>query len=158
MPALRRELDSLLAQGINEEVHHAPSNCCSAKKEHNGHLNVHRPPKTTKVNKYVIRPTNPQLTAWEIIRDIPKGTKHYAVFDALKGYHQIELDEESRALTTFMTPFGRFLYIRLPFGLSCGDVFILAYGNAIDASIDGRRATEDTLIRGDTEEELLENT
>jgi len=99
------------------------------------------------------------LTAWEIIRDIPKGTKHYAVFYALKGYHQIELDEESRALTTFMTPFGRFRYIRLPFGLSsAGDVFTLAYGNAIDASVDGCRATEDTLLRGDTEEELLENT
>ena len=60
----------------------------------------------TKLNRYVQRPVNPQLTQWEVIRNIPKGTKHYAVFNALKGFHQIDLDEESRALTTFMTPFG----------------------------------------------------
>jgi len=99
------------------------------------------------------------LTPWEVIRNIPKGTKHYAVFDALKGYHQIDLDEESRALTTFMTPFGRFRYCRLPFGLSsAGDVFTLKYGNAVDDAVDGRRATEDTLLRGATLQDLVENT
>jgi hypothetical protein len=113
----------------------------------------------TKLNRFVRRPTNPQLTPWEVVRNIPKGTKHYAVFDALKGYHQIELDEESRALTSFMTPFGRMRYCRLPMGLSsAGDVFTLSYGNAVDEAVDGRRATEDTLLRGASTQELVENT
>ncbi|MGV0982894.1 MAG: reverse transcriptase family protein, partial [Polynucleobacter sp.] len=109
--------------------------------------------------KFVKRPVNPQPTPWEVVRTIPKGTTHYAVFDALKGYHQIELDEESRALTSFMTPFGRYRYVRLPMGYApAGDVFTLRYGNAVDIAVDGRRATEDTLLRGQTFKELIENT
>ena len=58
-----------------------------------------------------------------------------------------------------MTPFGRFRYLRLAFGLnSAGDVFTLRYGNAIDKATDGLRATEDTLIRGSTSNELIANT
>ena len=112
----------------------------------------------TKLNKYVKRPVNPQPTPFEVVRKLPKGKKHLAVFDALKGYHQIELDDESRALTTFLTPFGRYRYKRLPFGESdAGDVFTLRYGLAVDSSTEGRRTTEDTLLMGDTESELLHN-
>jgi hypothetical protein len=93
------------------------------------------------------------------VRKIPRGTKHFAVFNALKGYHQVELDEESRALTTFMTPFGRYRYLRLPFGLnSAGEEFMLWYGRAVDDSVQGRRITEDTVLLGQTTHELLENT
>ena len=87
------------------------------------------------------------MTPWE-------GTEHYAVFDALKfdalkGYHQIKLDEESRVLTTFMTPLGRFCYIRLPFGLrSAGNVFTLAYGNAVDESIGWKKSYKRYFFEG----------
>ncbi len=91
----------------------------------------------TKLNRYVQRPVNPQFTPWEVIHNIPRGTKNYAVFDALKGYHQIDLDEVSRALKTFMTPFGQYRYCRLPFGLSRRCVYTLRYGNAVDNTIDG---------------------
>ena len=112
-----------------------------------------------RLNEHVKRPINPQPTPWETIRNLPKGITHYAVFDALKGYHQIELDEESQKLTAFMTPFGRYVFKRLPMGLSsAGDVFTLVYGNATDEATNGLRATEDTLIRGATTQELLENT
>ena len=160
MPALKKEIENLLAQGIIEEVSGAtpwlhPIVVVSKKNTTDIRMCVD----LTKLNRYVRRPTNPQLTPWEVIRNIPKGTKHYAVFDALKGYHQVELDEESRALTTFMTPFGRYRYRRMPMGLSsAGDVFTLKYGNAVDQAVDGRRATEDTLLRGATTQELYENT
>ena len=36
----------------------------------------------------------------------------------MKGYHQCPLDEESQQLTTFITPFGRFKYLRAPYGIS----------------------------------------
>ena len=36
--------------------------------------------------------------------------KFFTVIDALKGYRQVQLDEESAALTTLSTPFGRFQY------------------------------------------------
>jgi hypothetical protein len=69
-----------------------------------------------------------------------------------KGYHQIQLDKESQNLTAFMTPFGRYIYLRLS---SMSDVFTLKYGNAIDDATDGKRVTEDTLICGSNIAELL---
>ena len=41
--------------------------------------------------------------------------RYFTTFDAGKGYRQIELHEESKLLTTFITPFGRFYYNRAPF-------------------------------------------
>jgi len=36
----------------------------------------------------------------------------------MKGYHQVALDKESQLLTTFITPFGQFKYLRAPYGIS----------------------------------------
>ena len=43
--------------------------------------------------------------------------KCFTVFDALKGYHQCPLDAASQKLTTFITPFGRYMYLRAPYGI-----------------------------------------
>jgi hypothetical protein len=45
------------------------------------------------------------------------GATHFSVVDARSGYWMIGLDEESSLLTTFSTPYGRFKFNRLPFGL-----------------------------------------
>ena len=48
----------------------------------------------------------------------------FTMFDGLKGYHMVRLDEESMELTTFSTPFGLFQYTRLPMGIChSGDSF-----------------------------------
>ena len=47
-----------------------------------------------------------------------RGSKIFSKLDAVSGFNQIPLDEESRLLTTFITPFGRFCFKRLPFGIS----------------------------------------
>ena len=41
----------------------------------------------------------------------------FSKMDAKAGYWSIHLDEASQELTTFRTPFGRYCYKRLPFGL-----------------------------------------
>ena len=44
--------------------------------------------------------------------------------DAKNGYWSVHLDDESSKLTTFNTPFGRYRFLRLPFGLVVSqDVF-----------------------------------
>ena len=40
------------------------------------------------------------------------------------GYWQVELDEQSSLLCTFNTPFGRYCFTRMPFGLkSASEIF-----------------------------------
>ena len=158
--ALKRTIQQLVDQDIIEQVE-GPSDWLHpivivAKK---GTAEIRLCVDFTRLNKWIRRPVNPQPTPWETVRTLPSGRTHFAVFDALKGYHQIELDEKSRALTTFLTPFGRYRYKRLPFGESdSGDVFTLRYGLAVDNSTEGRRATEDTLLIGDSDAELERNT
>lgn len=52
------------------------------------------------------------------------GAKYFSTLDTRNGYYQIKLDEESSKLCTFATPFGRFKFLRLPFGItSASEVF-----------------------------------
>ena len=46
-----------------------------------------------------------------------KDAKHFGTCDARCGYWTIKLDKESAKLTTFNTAFGRYKFLRLPFGL-----------------------------------------
>ena len=46
------------------------------------------------------------------------GAKNFSLLDANSGFFQIRLDEESQDLTTFITPFGRYQYLRCLMGIS----------------------------------------
>ena len=51
-------------------------------------------------------------------------SKYFSLLDAKPGYWHVPLDRESSLLTTFNTPWGKYLWLRLPFGLRVsGDVF-----------------------------------
>ena len=71
------------------------------------------------LNRYVKRERYQSPTPAEAIADISAcQAKFFTVLDAMKGYHQCPLDQESQLLTTFITPFGRFKYMRAPYGIS----------------------------------------
>ena len=72
----------------------------------------------TKLNKFVHRPIHPFPSTHDIMQSIPHGQKLFAKLDAVHGYFQLALDEESSFLTTFLLPQGRFRYLRAPMGLN----------------------------------------
>ena len=117
---LKQEIDLLVDQGIITPVT-VPTDWCAP---------IVVAPKTgtdricmcvdlSKLNKFVRRERYPSLTPARAVTDIQQSkAKCFTVFDALKGYHQFPLDEESQKLTTFITPFDRFMYLRAPYGIS----------------------------------------
>ncbi|KAK3775653.1 hypothetical protein RRG08_049834 [Elysia crispata] len=55
-----------------------------------------------------------QIPTLEDLLQRLKGAKVFSKLDARSGFFQLPLDEESQKLTTFITPFGRYFYKRLP--------------------------------------------
>ena len=51
--------------------------------------------------------------------DLPefKQRRLFSVVDLKSGYWQVKLDDESVTLTCMNTPFGRYRWLRMPFGL-----------------------------------------
>ena len=154
----KKELESLAAMGIIEPCGSEASIWCSpcsfVRKPNGG---VRTVVDLQGLNKHVMRPTHPFPTGKEILANIPKDSKVFAVFDCLKGYWQIELAEESKPYTTFLTEFGRFRYLRAPMGLNAsGDEFCLRTDRAI-ADLQGtKKLVDDILLFAPSHEVLLE--
>ena len=69
------------------------------------------------LNQAIQRPKYQMPTLEEVLARISKA-KVFSTLDAKDGFYQIKLDEQSSLLTTFWTPFGRYRYLRMPFGIS----------------------------------------
>ena len=67
------------------------------------------------LNKACRRETHHTRTPFDMISSVPKHT-FKTVADAYSGYHQIQLDDDSKKLTTFITPWGRSKCIMAPQG------------------------------------------
>lgn len=113
---LKKELQEMVEQGvITEEPGYTEwiSNITIVKK--NGKLRVCLDP--THLNR-ALKDTKQQLpTLDEMLPELNKA-KVFSTLDAKKGFWMIQLSEQSSKLTAFWTPFGKFRYLRLPFGIS----------------------------------------
>ena len=47
-----------------------------------------------------------------------KGAKVFSTIDLRSDYHHIALGKSSRAKTAFITPFGKYKFLMVPFGLA----------------------------------------
>ena len=83
--------------------------------------------------------------------------KYFTKLDASSGYWQVRVDEESSHLLTFNTPFGRYRYTRLPFGVhSASEVFQHKVAQVIDGQPGVINYQDDILIWSATEKEHRE--
>ena len=76
----------------------------------------------TRLNKKVRREVYQMPKVEETLGNIAKGAV-YSKLDANSGFHQVPLSKESAKLTTFITPFGRYIFRRLPYGISSAPEF-----------------------------------
>ncbi|XP_062589079.1 uncharacterized protein LOC134250729 [Saccostrea cucullata] len=97
----------------------------------------------------------PLKTVEEVAANL-KHAKHFTTLDAASGFYQIQLTEESSWLATFNTPFGRFNFERLPFGISSApEVFQRAMSHVFENQ-PCEVIADDILIWADSEQEHLE--
>ena len=151
---LKLELERMETQGIICKVTE-PSRWVSSlvvvEKPNSDKLRICLDPKD--LNKAILRPYYPMKTLEDVLPQLSKA-KFFTKLDAKSGYWTIKLSEASSYLTTFNTPFGRFRYLRLPFGLkSSQDIFQRKIDECYEG-IDGVVAlVDDILVYGQTREE-----
>ena len=101
----------------------------------------------TKLNTEVERIVHPAATPKEIIASIPPGSKWFSKFDAVSGYWQMALAEDSQDLTCVITPWGRFVHTRSPMGfISTGDTYNLRGDQALGDLPQVEKIVDDSLV------------
>ena len=82
------------------------------------------------------------------------GAKFFSKLDARSGYWQLNLSPESSYLTTFNTPFGRYRFLRVPFGIISGqDEFQRKMNETFEGLPGVTPLVDDIIVTGRTREE-----
>ena len=99
-----------------------------------------------KLNAQALRETHHCQSPFDLASQVPKN-RYKTVIDAVDGYHAIPLDKESQLLTTFITPWGRYMYLRLPQGFkAAGDIYTRRYDDIIKDVPNKIKIVDDTLL------------
>ena len=101
------------------------------------------------INKHCQRETHHTPNPYDVVSNIPQKSYKTAL-DAYNGYHQVPLDDESINLTTFITEYGRYQYLRSPQGhISSGDAYTRRYDDIIADVPRKKKVVDDVLLYDD---------
>lgn len=95
-----------------------------------------------------------QLPSREEIISKMKNAHYFSKLDCTNGFWQIKLDDPSSRLCTFNTPFGRYRYLRLPFGVSsAAEIFHRTISHLFENLENVATYMDDVIVWGSTKEE-----
>ena len=148
IPKVKSQIETMLQQGVISPVT-APTEWCA------GIVPVLKPNGSVRIcvdlthlNKAVQREIHPMPSVDENLAKLG-DSKIFSKLDANSGFWQIPLDDESKLLTTFVTPFGRFCFNRLPFGISSApEIFQRTMSKILEGSEGTLCQMDDVLIHG----------
>ena len=148
---VKENLDRMTRQGIVKPLGDSPTRWCHplvvVPKSKGG---VRLCVDLTKLNTFVRRPIHPMKTPKEAVSNIKPGSQYFSTLDATQGYWQIALSQESQELTTFLTPWGRYLFLRSPMGLSStGDEYCRRGDIAIAGLSNVEKVMDDVIVFDD---------
>ena len=104
------------------------------------------------VNQAVKREHHNIPTVEELMEEMA-GATIFSKLDLRSGYHQIELEKESRHITTFRTHKGLYQYKRLPFGLSSApEVFQHTIQQVLEGIQGTKSIADDIIVYGRNQE------
>ena len=152
LPELKAQLDKMESEGIIRpcpEVTDWVHNLVTVIKK-DGSLRVCLDPRN--LNKYLVRSVH-HTASWEDVQHSFRHGRLFSTLDAKSGYWTQKLSHNSQLLTAFNTPFQKYCFQRLPFGLS---VSAEIFCQKMDAALQGIPGTfpcaDDVKIQGSTEE------
>lgn len=144
MPKVKEELDRMEKQGIISKVT-IPTKYCSQMVVVRQKDKIRICIDPSDLNKDILRRRHPMKTIEEIATNI-KGSKYFRKLDKNKGFLQILLSNRSRVLTTFSTPWGRYCWHRMPFGICSAPEVFQKVMEDIFAGIDGIEISADGIL------------
>ena len=116
-PKVQEELDRMESLGVIRKVDEPTPWCAGMvvvpKKEGAIRICVDSKP----LNENVLREVHPLPKVDDTLAQLT-GAKFFSKLDANSGFWQIPLAKKSQLLTTFVTPFGRYCFNKMPFGIS----------------------------------------
>lgn len=114
---LKEELDRLQGLGVVEKVDWPTDwvSCLVTVKKPNGKIRICLDPQP--LNRALKRSHYPVPTLTDILPELTRA-RVFTVADPSNCFWHVQLDRESRELTTFNTSFGRYCWRRMPFGIS----------------------------------------
>ena len=105
------------------------------------------------LNESVLREVHP-LPKVDSTLALLSGAKIFSKIDANSGFWQVPLAEESRLLTTFIMPFGRYCFNKIPFGISSAPEHFQRIMSKLLVGLDGVVCQmDDMLVFGTSQEE-----
>ena len=104
----------------------------------------------TALNKSVQREVYPLPRISDMLTRLSEG-RIFSKLDANSGFWQIKMEESSRLYTTFVTPWGRYCFKRMPFGISSAPEFFQREMEKILQGLEGVVCMmDDVLVFGST--------
>jgi len=92
------------------------------------------------------------------IVDSTTGCETLSFLDAYSGYHQIKMKESGQLATSFITPFGMYCYVTMPFGLrNAGATYqrcmLYMFGKHIGSTVEAY--VDDIVVKSKRREDLI---
>ena len=157
LPLYKAELEKMIADDIitdvTEPTDWVNSIVCNVKETPDGKKKVRLCLDPKYLNKSIRREHHYSRTIDEIL-PLLHGKKYFSVVDTTKGYWHVELDYDSSLLCTFNTPFGRYRFKRLPFGIVVSqDIFQRKLDDVYKNIPNVTGIADDIIVFGSTEKE-----
>ncbi|UYV83493.1 K02A2.6-like, partial [Cordylochernes scorpioides] len=136
MEKLKTRLEELEKAGIIAQVNVATEWCAPTVIAGKPNGDIRLCVDLSRLNEHVQREVHPMPVVEHMLGQLGEA-RFFSKLDANSGFHQIPLSPDCQHLTTFITPFGRYKYCRMPFGISLAPEYFQKVMSIILQGMDG---------------------
>lgn len=133
IPPVKEEINQLMKQGIIQESSSPWNSPAVIVKKPDGWIQLCL--NFQELNSHTISDPFP-LPSMETILHKASKAKFISKLDLLKGFHQVPMAEKDVPKTSFSTPWGKWEYLRMPFGIKNGPAHFQRCMQAILGNLD----------------------